>query len=496
MDLLDKRTGSYQLNTLKGGLIWLLVGLFSGLVITKMKIMGGAAIMGLPFMTWFLVHIFRKPGFGMVMSLLMAFFASGLARYVKGVPWGMTIDVMLFLSWLGILFKNFRETDWSPIRNDLMMMITLWMGYLFLEIVNPEARSAVAWFYAMRGIGFYWLLGFGITFFYFRKARDLDRFLFIITFVSILGTLWGLRQQIFGTDAAEDYWLWVEEHYDEHVLFGVLRVFSFYSDAGQFGASQAMMALLCGIIAMGPGTMKKRLWYAFAAIMTFVGFGISGTRGALAVPAAGGILFLLMTKRINILILGLLAGGLVFGMLKYTMVLQSVAPVARMRTALDPDNPSLNARFRNQVTYRKYLASRPLGAGVGTAGYWGQRFSPGTVPAETPTDSWYVKIWAETGIVGLCFHVFFIGFFLGKGGNIVWNLEDQGLRFKVMAIYSSIGGVAIASYGNQVLGQMPTGIIVCMALPMIWMAPMYDQEIRLTEENKGRPKDQQMELPT
>jgi O-antigen ligase len=306
--------------------------------------------------------------------------------------------------------------------------------------------------------------------------------------------LWGLRQQIFGTDAAEDHWLWVEDHQDEHILFGVLRVFSFYSDAGQFGSSQAMMSLLCGIIALGPGSLKTRLWYGFAALMTFIGFAISGTRGALAIPAAGGILYLIMTKNFKILIIGLVVGGTIFGVLKYTTAFHGVEQVRRMRTALDPDNPSLQSRFRNQQTYRKYLSSRPIGAGVGTAGYWGNRFSPGTIPAETPTDSWYVKIWAETGIIGLCFHVFWIGYFLGKGGNITWNLRNQQLRAKIMGIYSAVGGVVIASYGNQILGQMPTGIIICIALPVIWLAPLYDEELMKKEEAEARVLAQQQAL--
>lgn len=482
MNRIDKRTGSFVLTTLRGGLIWLLVGGGLSLVVWKMGLVGGFAIMGMPFLIWFLVHILQKPGFGMTLSLLLAFFVPGLTRYITSIPWGLLIDVILFISWIAILFKRFRETDWSPLQNDLMLLITIWMGYIVLEIANPEAYSLVAWFYAMRGIGFYWLMGFGITFFYFRKARNVDQFLFIITVISILGTCWGLRQQIFGTTAAEDRWLYEGGHHSTHLLFGVLRVFSFYSDAGQFGASQAMMSLLCGIIALGPGTWKKKLWYGFAAVMTLIGFGISGTRGAFAVPAAGGILFLLMTKRLNILLIGLMAGALVFGLLKYTYVLQGVKPIARMRTALDPDNPSLYVRLNNQKIYRRYLSSRPFGAGVGTAGFWGQRFSPGTIPAETPTDSWYVRIWAETGIIGLCLHVFFIGFILGKGGSIVWNLEEPHLRFKIMAIYSSIGGVVIASYGNQILGQIPTGIIVCMAVPIIWMAPMYERELLQARE--------------
>lgn len=358
-----------------------------------------------------------------------------------------------------------------------MLLMLVWFGYVVFELVNPEARSAVAWFYAMRGIGFYWLLGFGLAFYYYRRPEDVDRFLNMVVGISVLGSIWGLRQKIFGTDAAEDHWLYAEGHFDEHILFGVLRVFSFYSDAGQFGSSQAMFALVCGIIAIGPGTLKHRLWYGFAALMIFVGFGISGTRGALAVPAFGGIIFLLMTKNFRILTLGLVAAFTVFFILKYTTLFHSVEPVQRMRTALDPNDPSLLARLRNQQTYHRYLATRPFGAGVGTAGFWGQRFSPGTVPAETPTDSWFVKIWAETGIVGLSLHCFFLGYFLGKGGNIIWHLRDRRLAYKIMGLYAGLGGVIVSSYGNQVLGQLPTGMIISVAMPVILMAGEYDAEL-------------------
>lgn len=490
MRILDRRTGASRLLSWGMVLVWAILSFVLAKAIAKVGIVVGAGLIALPFMIWYLVQIFKTPNLGLTTALLMAFFASGLSRYIKGVPWGLTIDLLLFLSWLAVLMLKFRETDWAPIKNDLMWITLLWFGYVVLEIANPQARSPIAWFYAMRGIGFYWLLGFGIAFFYYRKAKDLDKFLNLIIGLSLLGTLWGLRQHLFGTDAAEDYWLWVEDHQDEHILFGVLRVFSFYSDAGQFGASQAMMALLCGIIAVGPGTLRSRLWYGFAALMTFVGFGISGTRGALMIPAAGGILYLIMTKNFPILVAGLLVGGLMYGTLKYTTAFHSIEQVRRMRTALDPNNPSLLTRFRNQKTYRNYLKTRPMGAGVGTAGYWGQRFNPGTVPAETPTDSWYVKIWAETGIIGLLFHVYWIGYFLGKGGNITWNLRNEILRAKIMGIYSAIGGVIIASYGNQILGQMPTGIIICIALPVIWLAPVYDEELMKKEEAAERVRSE------
>lgn len=484
MGPLNRRTGSYKLLTFPAIIVWAVVVFVVSQGIAKVGIAVGAGLIVMPFAIGFLITLFNNPRISLIMVLIMGFMAPGLARYIKAIPFGLTLDIFLFLGWLAILFQKFRDTDWEPIKNDLMGLTGLWMAYVFFQVVNPEAKTPVAWFFAMRGIGFYWLLGFGIAFFCFRNAKDLDKFLRIIVVISMVGMIWGMRQKVLGTDAAEDHWLYAEEHADQHVLFGVLRVFSFYTDAGQFGASQAMMTLLCGIIAIGPGSLKKRLWYGTAALMVFIGFGISGTRGALAVPAAGGILFLVQTKNFKVLILGLVAGSLVYGMLKYTTMLHSVEQIRRMRTALDPDNPSLNARFNNQKIYRNYLKTRPIGTGVGTAGFWGQRFSPGTLPAETPTDSWYVRIWVETGIVGLVFHVFWIGYFLGKGGNITWNIRNPELRYKIMALYSAYGGIAIASYGNMVLGQIPTGIILCFAFPMIWMAPMYEEQLENEERQR------------
>ncbi len=164
-----------------------------------------------------------------------------------------------------------------------------------------------------------------------------------------------------------------------------------------------------------------------------------------------------------------------FYFLKYTHVLHGVEQVRRMRTALADDNPSLNARLRNQVTFGNYLRSRPFGGGIGTAGFWGNRFSPNTLLAQTPTDSYYVKIWAETGLIGICLHLAMLGYFLGKGGYIALNLRNTDLRYKVMALYSGYAGVLLASYGNQVFSQMPTGMIMNLALPLIFMAPYFDK---------------------
>ncbi len=447
------------------------------------NLMVSMVLLLLPFLLFFAAWLVRDPQQGVYWALIFGFLSSGLARYFAA-PWGLTLDVFLFLSCIGWLFRQYKLKDWSAVRNDIVLLALVWMLYILLELVNPEAHSAVAWFYAMRGIGFYQLLSFVLVFTYFRKSVHLDRVINLIIWLSVLGTLWGFKQLILGVDAAEHYWLYVENHHEEHILHGKLRVFSYYSDAGQFGASQAMVALMCGIMALGPFPLRKRLWFAAVALITFIGFAISGTRGALAVPAAGVLIFLITSKNFKILAAGLLTIGLVFYVLKFTFAFQGVEQVQRMRTAMDPSNPSLLVRLNNQKTFGHYLSSRPLGGGVGTAGFWGARFSPNTLLAQTATDSWYVKIWAETGIVGIALHLFVLGYIMGKGASVIWRLKNQQVRYKAMAMYASIGGVLLSSYGNQVFGQMPTGMVMNLLIPFVFLSPLFEAELeQLTPKN-------------
>lgn len=434
----------------------------------------GILFLLLPLVIAFSAILFLNPYLSLIGALIIGFLNSGLARYMP-IPWGLGIDGLLVLGWIGYIFKNFRKGDWQPIRNDVSVLALVWFAYLLLELFNPVSPGPTAWFYAMRGIGFYQLLGFTLVFLTITTQKRFNQFFIIIFALSLLGTAWGFKQQILGPDAAENHWLYAENHHEEHVLHGVLRVFSFYSDAGQFGSSQAMIALMAGILFLGPFSMKKRLLFGAIALATFLGFAISGTRGALAVPAGGVLLYLIVSRNFKLLIAGLVFIGIVFYVLKFTFAFQSVEQVRRMRTALNPENPSLMVRLENQKHFRRSLEGMPMGGGVGSAGFWGARFAPNS-PFAIATDSWYVKIWVETGIIGICFHLFLLGYVMGKGGVIIWNMKDQRLKAKVMALYAGVGGVLLSSYGNQVFGQMPTGMIMNIAIPLIFISTKFDKK--------------------
>lgn len=471
-DIVFKKYGALKYASGLG--IILLLG-FWLLSIAFIKVLGFTGIiflMLIPVGIITLMILWGKPKVAIWGSLAMGFLISGLGRYVAA-PWGLSIDFFLFLAVVFVALNPAISKNWANAKNDIVWFSMVWMGYLILEMFNPAGNGLEAWFYAMRGIGFYQVMAVPLVYLLFREEKDFHFFLKLLVILSLAGTVWGFKQQIIGVDAAEYRWLWEEDHHEEHILHGVLRVFSFYSDAGQFGASQAMMAMLMGILALGPFKTWKRLVYAVLAVVFFLGFAISGTRGALAVPLFGGLAYLFCTRNFKVLIAGISAMALVFIILKYTFLFQGVEQVRRMRTALDPENPSLQVRLENQRTFGRYLSDKPFGGGVGTAGFWGARFNPNSLMANTATDSWYVKIWAETGFVGLAIHLSFLGYVIGKGGYISMNLRDKKQRTYAMAIFSCIVGVVFSSYGNQVFGQMPTGMIMNLAIPFLFLIPQW-----------------------
>lgn len=452
------------------------IGFLITFLIVKVELIGIALCISLFLGITVISLIFKNPKLGIYLLIILGFFAIGLGRYIPA-PLGLTIDSLLVLIYLALFFKGFRyKIHWNKAKSSLTLLVTLWMGYIFLQIVNPEVQSREAWFYAMRGVGLYQWLAIPLLFILFDKQKDLDTFFVIWGILSVLGTLKGIQQFQFGVDPFEQRWL-DQGSYKTHVLFGKLRVFSFYSDAGQFGASQAHTGVVFGILALfKKANLKLKSFFTFVALAGFLGMMISGTRGAIAVPAMGGIMFLILRKNLKVLMLGGLFGIAVYIFFAHTTIGQGNAEIRRMRTAFDPNEASLQVRLSNQRKLKGYLASRPFGGGLGSTGNWGLRFSPNSFLANTATDSWYVMIWADTGIVGLIYYLFMIFFILITGiYNVMFKLKDESLKVQILALTCGMAGIMMASYGNGVFGQMPTGILMYISMMFMFNSPQIDK---------------------
>jgi len=451
------------------------VAVVLGFIITQTDIAGAGGLLAIPFVIIYLVLLSRNPKIGLYTVLNLGFFANGMIRY-STAPFGLSLDIFLLLSLIAALSKS-TNRNFKYLKNPFVYAIAVWTAFTFFEIINPESRSFAAWFYSVRGTSLYMIQLVILTMLLLNDPKEIKTFIKIWIVWSLTACLWGLKQQFVGVNHAEQLWLDVGA-YKTHILFGRLRVFSFYSDAGQFGAAMGHIALVCLILSFGPVKIKQKLLLWGLSGLFFWGMSISGTRGALFVPLSGIMVYLFLTRNFKVLAIGVAIVGLLFGALKFTNIGAGNYQIQRMRSAMDPNDPSLQVRLTNQKKLSVYLASRPIGGGIGSAGSWGQRFSPGTLLAETPTDSWYVRIWAETGIIGLWVHLGMIFTFIIAGVIMIFKMKsDKMLRQMAMALFAGFVGIAFASYGNQVLGQAPTGVVVFMSLAFVWLAYRWDKRI-------------------
>jgi len=433
----------------------------------------GLLIALIPFLIAGSIFFFSSPAIGLFLTLSWAFLSLGIKRYLPeesgvGSALGLGVDILLVLSWLVYIIRNFRKDfDTKSLKNGLMTGTLLWLGYNIFEILNPQAPTFIGWFYAVRGVALYMILVVPLALLIIKEKKQINMFLILWFGLSFLGVLWGIKQLYIGLDYGELNWLADPGNRSTHLLFGKLRVFSFYSDSGQFGASMGhacIVALVISIQSVG----RRRYLFLLLGLIFFYGLMISGTRGAIAVPVVGAIAFLLIKRNWRLLIIGVSILALAFGSLKYTSIGSGIYEVQRMRTALDPNNPSLQVRVENQKKLFEYLKSHPFGGGVGSAGYWGLRFNPNSFLANLALDSWYVKIAAEQGFTGLALFIGFVLYVLISGYQRISNVEDQEVKNVLTALFAGIAGIAVASYGNQVWGQMPTGIILYISMAIIW----------------------------
>ncbi|MFY8108579.1 MAG: O-antigen ligase family protein [Bacteroidia bacterium] len=436
-------------------------------------------LIGLPFIIAFLVSIFYNPILALLYSFHLSFISNGITRFIDAnIPWGLGVDFLLLLCIVATIFKNSGKNNTRSFASPLFWLMFGWFLFTLVELVNPEARSKEAWFYAVRGLSFYPMQIVALIYVLMDTEKEMDRFIDIWMVWSLVSAFYGFKMHYIGITGGERKWL-DNGGSITHEIQGQLRIFSFYSDAGQFGAAMAHSTLFALLMAIGPFEKKKKYYYWFIVAVCFWGYALSGSRGPLFVLAAGGALYLFLIGNLRILIIGGIIGGLLFGTLKYTHIGDGNYQIHRMRTALDPNDASLQVRLDNQKKLKSYLASRPLGGGIGSGGSWGQRFTPGSFLAETALDSWYVKVWVETGIIGLWLHLFSLIVILIYGVINCFRIREPGLRQKVIALTAGYFGIAAASYGNQVLGQQPTGYIIYFTWAYMFLSIEWEKEKKL-----------------
>ncbi|MBK7213835.1 MAG: O-antigen ligase family protein [Bacteroidales bacterium] len=451
------------------GLVFLVGFVFAiAFLIASKGLSTGLALLIAPFAVFYLIMFFRFPQLGLYSAVFLGFFLLGIHRYAKGIPYGTIMDSVLVLSYIALFFNKFYEgIDWKPAAKDITAIAAIWAGYGIMQFFNPESVSTDAYFSTIRGVSIYMFLMVPLTLLLFNTNKRVDAFFVLWGVLSILATLKGMQQILYKPDPWEQAWLDAGAA-SNHLVFGKLRVFSFMSDAGQFGANQGYTGVVAFILFTGYKERRRKYFFLIVAILAFYGMFLSGTRGAITVPFAGFFLYSLLRKNWSITIGVMIFLVIAYVFFKFTSIGQNVDQIRRMRTAFDPNDPSFQLRLSNQRKMKVYLASRPFGGGIGHAGSKAKKYLPYAFLSNTATDSWFVMIWAEQGVIGLAMHLVFLFYVIIKSSYLImYRIRDPILKVKLTALTCGMMGIMVASYGNAVLGAMPTGMMIYIGMALI-----------------------------
>lgn len=436
-----------------------LFALGAGWLIGTMGMVGGLIAVGVPVALIVVVGVLLEPRLGLFIYLNLSFMI-GMSRFLPGEsPVGLGLDGLLVLTLLATLL-NGKRMDWKQLRQPAFWLLTVWVSFTMLEYFNPEHPYPAAWFYHIRSFSLSWFFVAIIVSVNPITRSDITLLVKTWLFWSFLAALWGFKQQYISLEPAELRWL-AEGAEKQHILWGKLRSFSFYSDAGQFGSEMAGVALLCMMLFVEPNRWFYRLFYLLLGLLMFWGFAISGTRGALFVILAGFPAYFALKRDLGLILKGLGVALPIMAILLFTHLGDSNYQIWRIRSALRPTkDASFVVRLENQQKLQQHLKKLPFGAGIGTSSGAGQRFSPNHFASQIPTDSWYVQIWIETGIVGLSIYLTILVGFMLIGTLKIWQLKDRWVSRMMILLLAEFVGICLVSYTNPILGQFPTSTTI------------------------------------
>lgn len=403
--------------------------------------------------------------FGVAMLLTSGYLLAVPGKLNINFPLGTLLDGLQYLLIIGFFFRQKMRKDFAVFKNPLSYAVLVWVLYNFAEIGNPNMVSAQAWLFTIRSTAVITLM----YFIYVYEIQDVSFIKFIFKLwlgLAMIAALNGFHQEVFGFFPFEKQWLYSDPLRVE-LLFqgGHMRKFSIFADPVSFGYNMASAATLCIALIFGPYKTYKKVILGVSACFFLMTMMYSGTRGAFPLlPAAIVILAMLKFNR-RVMVFSIIFAVVFVGLI---FVPSSNQNIMRFQSAFRPNNDaSYNLRKHNQALIRPYIQSHPMGGGLGTTGYWGNRFSPGTFLANFPPDSGYVRVAVESGTIGLLILCTLIFIALRTGINNYYLIKDPELKTMCLGMVMVIFVYNVANYPQEAFVQFPSNILFFFAFALI-----------------------------
>lgn len=483
MTRLLKNIGS---NTTSSGIIYalLIVGLL--LMVYSLVMQQWYFFIGATFLPLILIILYfgvKKPIFSYILFGIVTCYFSAIYRYVGIQGLSLIMDILAAFCLFSIVTNQIINHESYPLKrgfNLLTISHFIWISYCFLILITPYATLQN--FVESRELYFTLPVTYILSGMLLFNPKQLKTTILLFGFYVLTAAFKAYWQKRKGFDSVEVRFLLEDGGYSTHVLRTGMRYFSFFTDAGNFGACMGFFTTAFGIIATVAKKPIFRLFSLGVAIAAFGGMMLSGTRGAMAVPLAGLGLYLLLSKSITRIVVAAIVGASFFCFFYFTDIGDGNVFIRRMRTAFRPNkDASFNVRLENQKRFAYYLADKPFGMGVGGKIVDVRKLR--TADEEfIPTDSFFVGVWVEGGIVGLCLYMSILVLILLRCCYLLmFKIQNKQLRQILIAFLCAVFGIWVNGYVGRAMEFQPGMFTIAVFLAFILNGRIIDKKLKKDE---------------
>ncbi len=474
-----------KLDTVLGAFLLALLSIFVALVVGKLGFLGGGGLLvvtigiALVFGAMFNLYL------GLYVILIMSILVSYLSKIVN-LPYGLSLDLLLVVLALGVIMKQLRDRDLSFAKNPISLPIVVWIFYNMIQVLNPVAASRLAWAFTVRSMALLILLYFIAAYALnsYRRVINIYKFMLGLGFVS---ALYGLKQEFFGFADFELAWLYSDPARFQLIFqWSRMRIFSFFSDPTNYGIYMSYMSVMCFILILGKFKTWQKVILGIAGVCMLMAIAYAGSRTPVILVPFGFAVFTMLSLKKNVII-----AMMVVGVLGGAFMLKSTgnAVLFRIQSAFMPDRSgdTMGVRFENQKKIKPFIQTHPFGAGLGSVGEWGQRFSPDTFLANFPPDSGYVRVAVELGWVGYLLYCWLLYVIVRMGIRYYLRVKNEQIKIMYLALTTMMFMLILASYVQEAIVQLPTSIHFYICLAIIARLKDFEAEadLELNEEAKA-----------
>ena len=403
---------------------------------------------------------------------------------VKGLhlPFPMSLpNELLEIILLSLAIIDVKNSHFERTANMMLYALFIWCGFCTLQVLNDTCNIGLdlgAWYTGARLMAFQIMYAFLVYSIYISKPDILIKYLLLWGVLALFASFWVWKQKNIGFTNAENAWIQGRGR-STHIIQGgtLIRYFSIYSDAANFGIGIASTAVAFIIFGITSKIIKYKLFFLITGFACAWAMFPSGTRTAIACLMAGFITYIFLSKSTKIAIPFSIVFAFFVFILVFTKIGDGNAQIHRMRTAFDKNDASAGTRYYNQQVMKKYLKDAPWGIGI-AQGY-------GSVPANNkytlmstiPADSEYVYIWIRTGIIGITtFLICTAIMLLGACWIVLFRLRSPSLRGIGAGMCCAFVSIQLGGYGNQVLMQFPNCLVFYGGLTIVYVLPFIENE--------------------